>query len=196
MPETNADKPIVPTPDLAAERQPSGVFGANFHTHDGLNSPMLDRRASMLPDYSPKVGELYIDGTPSFSLHPGGTFVVISGATEGASAGDRVIDLDGTNGKITVVSPAAEGTYLVSFSATFGVNTADTVVFNVHKNGVLQSNIRAGHRADETGKYYVVGSTGILSLKAGDYVDVRIYSFADSITATVYKFNLSIVCVS
>jgi len=138
-------------------------------------------------------GDLYINNETGIgvTVTTGGTYYQIGTTdwTVGTVKGGNYITGDTTGDLIS--GQSAAGTYEYSWDLGFGGDTNEIYHAALHIDGVIQSNTiqsrKLGAAPGDRGNF---GADGIITLAAGEKVDLRLTAVTNGSTATVFHAQL------
>ncbi len=167
--------------------QTDGTEG--FYYYDGSAWMQLGGSGSGAAGDDGEMYEYNASGTTSnITVTTGGTFYGWTTATEGVTSGVTYAD-NSTADRLTV---ANSGDYQVSVSVSFGTSTNNTIVEgSIFKNGV-KVDFLSFRRKLSSGDLGVAAITGIISLTASDYLDLRFTSDGSGDVVEVEIINVNI----
>jgi len=172
---------------------------------DGISGPGAQLKNSegvknFLPEFTNyhKHGELYVpeNGGLAVVLTTAGTYYTATGFTEGLESPDDYIDLDGTNGTITIGDKGA-GLYRVDIGASFDSSRANVEIHgDCFLNGVDLANV--GWIRD-IGTANAIGNAsdwGHVLLVPDDVLTYRLESDVNATTITLRHATLSLMWIA
>lgn len=141
-------------------------------------------------------GEMYIENPATYEVLPMAVtpnYYGLTSASEGYTTGSEYVRYeDNATADRLVIGSQGAGTYLVTLSSSFGGNGNVKVGAAIHINGVLQNGLAFLNKLNSTGDVSSASLTGIVTLQAGDYLDVRFNSDTDNKNVYIYLLNLHI----
>ncbi|MEQ8415609.1 MAG: hypothetical protein RIB71_14125 [Imperialibacter sp.] len=152
--------------------------------------------------HRPSYGEIHLTSNLS-SVLPSKTWIgFVSGSASQAAGGDELTITEGSSVSIPdkiVIGSEGGGIYMVQVYLAFtmsGIQTDREVWAEIHKNGVTAANLTA-KKTMKTGTTDVGNFSGLISLAAGDYLELWFYvnhisstTFdATSMNFMIYRIN-------
>ena len=173
----------------------------NISYASNLASPPVNtERASMDTDYLSKIydsiikfayGNLYEDSVGTvITVTTAGTYYKWVSGDAGDSRG-VTLSAGGSTNNMTIKSGYA-GEYGVSFACSYEASATDTVHWGIFKNGVKLEQASSQTKISNANSQLNVDGLGLVSLSAGDVIDLRVTSSTNGTTITVNHVSLAI----
>jgi hypothetical protein len=137
-------------------------------------------------------GQLYEDSAGStITVTTAGTYYGWVTATD-AGINSKVSFTNNATADRLTIGTGGDGVYRVTFSVCYTATNNDVCHWTIHKNNVAQSAINSETKVNLLADILHAGSTGLLSLVATDFVDLRLTSATNGTVATVNHCSLTI----
>lgn len=164
---------------------------ANYTT-SGMYQIIQDNRTSI--GGNNEYGEMYEFNATGTILTCGSTYTGWTSANAGISSSNVNYVNHATADRLSVTQ---SGIYKISVSMGFRSNSTNVVYSGmIYKNGIAQENFMLKRQLSATGDFGSPSLTGLISMNANDYIDLRFSATKESAQMVIEVINLNLFKVS